>query len=244
MHSNEHYELLNPRNGLVACPITATTPTSLVEGGLALTASLFPHEPDARDRLKAVYQALSQNNGRAGDFEAIHYYTYAIPRNGTLEVIGIAGLYRLLELDEEGVAIAATVRSFLARSLIEEGTLVEPRVSSESLLLDLVWGGRMGISPAFSRSPGVAPFIYHHILSSAISTIARLALPPVMLLFTRRDDNDPLLKLYEGMGFMKTGAELSYLDHDQAVLALHLHKGTPIVRAMMALKQRALRRAH
>lgn len=101
----------------------------------------------------------------------------------------------------------------------------------------------MAISPAFSRSPGVAPFIYHHILSSAISTIARLALPPVMLLFTRRNDNDALLKLYEGMGFMKTGAELRYLDHDQVVLALHLHKGTPVVRAMMALKERVLRRA-
>ena len=241
MHTNEHYELLNPRNGLVACPITSTTAPSLVEGSLNLTTKLFPSEPEARERLKTVYEGLSRNEGRVEDFEALHYHAYAMPRNEDLEVVGVSGLYRLLTLDEEAMAMASTVRNFLVSMSSKGASLVDARLDIQGLLTALVWGGRMAISPTVSRSPSVSPFIFDHILSTALSTIERLGLPPVLLLFTRRDDNHALLRLYEGMGFLHTGGEVMYLNHAQVVLALHLHKDAPVMHRLIECKKRALR---
>lgn len=243
MDTLEHYELLNPTNGLVSCRITSTTPSSILEDALALTANIFPTEPGARDRLKAVYEALSRNESVVEDFAPIHYCAYAMPQEGALKVVGISGFYRLRTLDADARAMGAAVLSFLARRVFEDGLTERASGAVKEMLPSLLWGGRMGISPLVSRSPAVSPFIYDHIFSTALSTIEHSALPPVMLIFTRRDDNRAVQRLYKNMGFMDTGAKVNYLDHTQSVLALHLHKEAPVLYVLRKLKQRALLRA-
>lgn len=209
---------------------------------MALTARIFPSEPNASARLKVVYDALSRNESRVEDFEAMRYCAYAMPCQGRLTVVGIGGLYRLLALDDESMEMASKVRSFLVGYSTKGAPLVDASVDARGLFPSLIWGGRMGISPKLSRSPAVSPFIYHHIFSTALATIERLGLSPVMLLFTHRDDNLPLRRLYKSTGFMDTGGELTYLDHTQIVLALHLHRDAPVLRSLEELKERALRR--
>lgn len=242
MHTLKHEELLNPINGLVACPIKPTTDQAIIEESLDLTTRIFPNEPGARDRLNAVYDALSRNESVVDDFEPLNYYAYTMPQGGARKVVGIAGFYRLCALDDDARAMGTAALSFLARRLPEHALPVSAGgAATEETLCSLLWGGRMGISPLVSRSPAVSPFIYFHILSTALATIERLAIPPVILIFTRRDDNRAVRRLYKNMGFMDTGAELTYLDQVQSVLALHLHKDTPVLHVLEDLTQRALR---
>jgi hypothetical protein len=242
MSVHKHHQLLNPQNGLVACRIDSTIPTDLTEQGLDLTKRLFPDEPQARDRLGAVYKALVRDEHILDGFEALDYYTYALPQSESLHVVGIGGLYRLLSLDDEDMAMASTVSTFLVRNFSDEVVPVGVSRGPQELMTSLIWGGRMGMSPRVSRSRAVSSFIYQHIFTSVLSTIERLKAPPIMLLFARRDDNRPLLRLYENMGFVNTGAQLTYLDQPQAVFAIHLHRDTPVLHFLRELTERDLRR--
>jgi hypothetical protein len=241
MHTPDHCQLLNANNGLVACRVGPSIHPRLIEESLALTKNIFPKELDACHRLGQVYDTLVQNQQVVEDFEAIHYHAYAMPQGTTLKVVGIGGLYRLLELDDETAEMAPRLKTFLTRTVFGKRGIVDTELGAQELLTSLVWGGRMGMSPRISRSPHVSPFIYHHILSSALLTIELLSLPPVMLLFTRRAENHLLHRLYGNMGFVQTGAELTYLGEAQSVMALHLHKDAPIMLLLRHLTERSLR---
>jgi hypothetical protein len=225
---------LNASNFLMAHQVSAGISDGLVEASLRLTAALFPDEPGADARLREAYNACIVGHNRIGILETLSYSIYTVGREPDLHVVGAGGVYRLVEVSPNTQSILDVLRNKPPGSV----SFLRNQVRS---INEFVWGGRLYIEPLGASSPKIMPFIILHILSTAQAIVRAGAMAPVLLAFTRRNDNDRVKQFYDNLGFENTGATLSYADETQDVFCLNLDNDAPAMTRLKALIGRVSR---
>jgi hypothetical protein len=79
------------------------------------------------------------------------------------------------------------------------------------------------------------PFIIHHILSIAQRIIYARHLPPVLLAFTMRNDNERVRRFYTQLGFEITETSLVYQGTVQDIFVLNLSPHSPVLPRLSGL---------
>lgn len=227
-------ETLNRANQLTAHLVSPSIEPSLIQASLDLTRILFPYEPTAPHTLGQAYEVLTSGQARYGHCDLLDYFIYTLGPTPHHPVVGASGLYRVLEKTEHTASILKAFRSTPPAS-------VAFLRNQEHDISDFVWGGRLCIEPHSARSPARMPFIIHHILSSAQRAIHAKSLPPALLAFTMRNDNDRVNRFYAQMGFEATGASLEYGGLVQDVFVLNLSSNSPFPSRLAELKAAAVR---
>lgn len=229
-------ELLNPRNQLTAHRVSRHILPSLVERSLCVTAELFPDEPTAALGLQQAYESIMFSDGKIEDCELFDYFIYTTGSADSCEVVGGAGLYRLITPDPQSKALLKRLASTPAARL---GFVRDsPREPEEYL-----WGGRLGIKPNQARSPHTLPFIAKHILGTAVSLVKSRDFAPVLLAFTRRHNNHLVHRFYEKLSFEKTGEVLEYSGQAQDIFAMSLSSNAAALLRMCEATRKVLARS-
>ena len=225
-------ETLNRANHLTAHLVSPSTDPALIQASLDLTRVLFPYEPTAPQTLGHAYDVLTSGQSRYGDCDLLDYFIYTLGPTPQHPVVGASGLYRLIERTDAAASILDNLRNRPPAS-------VDFLRNQEHDISDFLWGGRFFIEPLSARSPLSMPFISHHILSTAQRIISVENLPPALLAFTMRDDNDRVKRFYTQMGFEPTGASLHYGGRIQDVFVLNLSPTSRILERLAGLKAAA-----